>query len=140
MEPASEIRRAWLETEYRVRLRRGGYAVIRISAPLPAPLHEFLRDERAPWGFITAWNPHAKKTSRERNRTAQRELLTALRGFGIEPRVGIGVGTGKYDWREPSLFVTGLNFETLDALAHRFGQAAIVRGIGFGIAQLHEPL
>ena len=129
------LRRAWLETGYRVRLPRGGSAVIRIGEPLPRALHDFLRDESEPWGFITAWNPRAQIAPRSFNRARQRELRNALRASNARCRAGIGVGR---EWREPSLFVAGLDFEMLDALARRFGQAAIVRGTGFGIAELRE--
>src|SRR5690242_11950497 len=134
--PISEsLQRAWLETEYRVRLRQGGYAVIHIGAPLPPALRGFLRDEKEPWGFITAWNPNARRASREINRARQRELLDALSASSARCRAGTGVGE---KWREPSLFVTGLGFDALDALARRFGQAALVRGVGLGIAELRE--
>jgi hypothetical protein len=133
-----DTEREFRATEYRVRLPQGGWAVIRIGEPLPRGLHACVKDERTPWGFITAWNPFTQKTSRERNRAAQRELLGALRELGATPRAGVGVGTGEKPWREPSLFVTGLDFATLDALARRFGQAAIVRGVGCGIAGLRE--
>ena len=129
------LRRAWRETGYRVRLPRGGFAVIRIGAPLPDALHDFLRSESESWGFITAWNPRARFEPRASNRPRQRELRDALRASNARCHAGIGVGT---EWREPSLFVAGLDFDTLDALARRFGQAAIVRGTGFGIAELHE--
>ena len=135
-----ETQRAFLDTGYRVRLPQGGCAVIRIGAPLPRGLQALLHDEREPWGFITAWNPLAQQASRARNRERQRELLAALRGLGTAPRAGVGVGTVEPAWREPSLFVTGLDFDTLDALAHRFEQAAIVRGIGFGMAELRVLL
>jgi hypothetical protein len=135
MSAPDSLRQVWLDTEYRVRLRRGGYAVIRVDARLPEPLREFLHDECAPWGFVTAWNPHAQPAPRAFNREHQRELRDALLALNARCRAGIGVGK---DWREPSLFVTGLDFEALDTLARRFGQAAIVRGSGFGIAELHE--
>jgi hypothetical protein len=139
-----ETQRAFLDTEYRVRLPQGGFAAIRIGEPLPCELNACMKDQRTPWGFITAWNPFAQQIPRERNRRAQRELLTALRGLGATPRPGIGVGkevgAGQKRWREPSLFVTGLNFVALDALGRRFDQAALVRGIGFGIAELRELL
>lgn len=128
---------AFRETGYRVRLPQGGWAVIRIGEPLPRALRACVKDERTPWGFITAWNPLARQAARALNRAYQRELLAALRELGAAPRVGIGIGTGKQKWREPSLFVTGLDFAALDALARRFRQAAIVRGTGYGAAELH---
>ncbi len=135
MSAPDSLRRAWLETEYRVRLPRGGCALIRIGAPLPESLRDFLDDGNEPWGFITAWNPHARIAPRSFNRARQRELRDALRELNAQYHAGIGAGK---DWREPSLFVTGVDFEMLDALARRFQQAAIVRGVGRGMAELRE--
>lgn len=133
--PASEaLRHAWLTTQYRVRLSRGGFAAIRIGAPLPTALHALLAADDEPWGFITAWNPHAQPRDRAANRAAQRALLQALREHGARLRAGAGVGSE--GWREPSLFALGLDFDALDALAARFAQAAIVRGRGIGRAEL----
>jgi hypothetical protein len=131
-----ELLRVFLAAEYRVRLPRGGYAVIRIGKPLPESLRGFLADEHEPWGFITAWNPCARRASRSSNRARQRELRDALRSLNARCCGGIGVGE---NWSEPSLFATDLDFGALDALARRFGQAAIVLGTGFGVAQLREP-
>ncbi|MGN6729204.1 MAG: DUF3293 domain-containing protein [Rhodanobacteraceae bacterium] len=136
-----ETRRAFLDTEYRVRLSRGGCAVIRIGEPLPPRLHGCVKDGRTPWGFITAWNPSAQQSFRARNRERQRELLAALRERGARLRPGLGVGANGDGnaWREPSLFVAGLDFDSMDELARRFEQAAIVRGLGRGTAELREP-
>ncbi|HET9836282.1 MAG TPA: DUF3293 domain-containing protein [Rhodanobacteraceae bacterium] len=135
-----DTEREFKATEYRVRLPQGGCAAIRIGEPLPRALHACVKNRRTPWGFITAWNPFARQASRALNRTRQRELLRTLRKRGAMMRAGVGVGTGKKKWREPSLFVTGLDFATLDALARRFEQAAIVRGVGHGEAELHALL
>ena len=135
-----DTQRAFLDTEYRVRLSRGGWAVIRIGEPLPRELHAGMKDEGMPWGFITAWNPLAKEVPRARNRERQRQLLAALRERGARVRAGVGIGhavdAGQQRWREPSLFVLGLDFDALDALGRRFEQFALVRGIGHGIAEL----
>lgn len=137
MPVSDDLRRAWRATQYRVRLPQGGHAAIRIGAPLPAALHPLLREDDEPWGYVTAWNPHAQPRDRATNRTAQRALLDAASVLGARVRAGAGVGAD--GWREPSLFVLGLDFATLDALAARFAQAAIVRGRGTGRAELHEP-
>ncbi len=136
-----ETRRVFLDTEYRVRLSQGGCVVIRIGEPLPPRLHGCVKDHRTPWGFITAWNPLAQHSSRARNRERQRELLAALRERGARlcPGMGVDANESKNAWREPSLFVVGLDFASMDELARRFEQAAIVRGIGCGIAELREP-
>lgn len=137
---SSQKQRAFRDTEYRVRLRHGGSAVIRIGEPLPVALHHLLRDARNPWGFITAWNPFAQQISLARNRVRQRELLAILREHRAQwrPALGKSVGDHQKRWREPSVFVTGLDFATLDTLGRRFEQAAIVRGIGREPAELRE--
>lgn len=139
--PADKLR-AFLDAEYRVRLPQGGCTVIRIGEPLPRALHPLLRDEHEPWGFITAWNPFARRVSRESNRATQRELLAALRErhAGVRPALGKSVSADQGRWREPSLFVIGLDFDALDELGRRFEQAAIVRGRGCGIAELRALL
>ena len=118
---------AYLATDYRVRLARGGWASIRIGAPLPAVLAALTGEQ--PWGFLTAWNPGSSPLPRQTNRLAQRALLAALRELSDTAwiRAGLGVGTG---WREASLFVTGPGTATLDALAQHFGQHAYVHGPG----------
>lgn len=127
------IWRAWRETDYRVRLARGGCAVIRVGQPLPAALRGFLHGPDEPWGFVTAWNPVSVAQPRFANRMRQRELRDVLRAQGFRFLAGAGVGPD--GWREPSLFVCGIDFDTLDALSRRFRQAAIVRG--GGEAELH---
>ena len=115
--------------------------MIRIGEPLPPGLHGCVKDNRTPWGFITAWNPSAQQSSRARNRERQCELLAALRERGARlcPGMGVGANDGGNAWREPSLFVAGLDFDSMDELARRFEQAAIVRGLGRGTAELREP-
>jgi hypothetical protein len=132
------ILRAWRDTDYRVRLPRGGYASIFCGRPLPAALAPWLAHPDAPWGYLTAWNPGGTRLPRARNRIRQQQLRIALardahRWFG-----GIGVGTG--GWREPSLFVPGIDFDALDALAREFGQLGVVRGVGTGLAELNVLL
>ncbi|TAM57903.1 MAG: DUF3293 domain-containing protein [Rhodanobacter sp.] len=120
-------------TDYRVRLPRGGWATIRIGEPLPAALRVLAGTQ--PWGFVTAWNPRAQACSRQRNRHAQRQLLAALRAspgcVAIRPALGVGDR-----WREPSLFLIGLDTAALDVLAARHGQLAYVHGEAGGPARL----
>ncbi|MGH8117025.1 MAG: DUF3293 domain-containing protein [Rhodanobacteraceae bacterium] len=130
------IRRAWSETEYRVRLPRGGYASIRCGCALPAALLALLERADDPWGYITAWNPAGVRHPLAGNRARQRQLRDALAAANYRFRPGIGVGPG--DWREASLFVPGIGHTDLDALARRFGQLGIVRGTGDGVAELHD--
>jgi Protein of unknown function (DUF3293) len=130
------IQREWMATDYRVRLPFGGYASIRCGRPLPEALRPLLTAGEEPWGFITAWNPASCAQPRAVNRRLQRQLRDALRASGHRFRAGAGVGTD--GWREPSLFVPGIDFPRLDALARQFHQLGIVRGVGAGIAELHE--
>lgn len=130
------IRRAWRATDYRVRLAHGGFASIHCGTPLPAPLLALLAAPDAPWGYITAWNPAGVRLPLATNRQRQRALRDELHAAGHHCFAGIGVGTD--DWREPSLFVPGIPYATLDALAHRHGQLGVVRGTGAGPAELRE--
>lgn len=131
------ILRAWRETDYRVRLARGGYASIFCGRPLPPALAALLARADDPWGYITAWNPAGVALPRARNRMRQRRLRVALAHAGHRCWAGIGVGqTG--GWREPSLFVPGLSYAQLDALAREFGQLGVVRGTGAGAAELYS--
>ncbi|MGH8110469.1 MAG: DUF3293 domain-containing protein [Rhodanobacteraceae bacterium] len=130
------IRRAWMETDYRVRLPRGGYASIRFGEPLPATLLPMLRHTDDTWGYITAWNPAGVRHPLAENRAQQRALRDALQRNGYAYHAGIGVGIT--DWREASLFVPGIGFAELDVLARRFGQLGVVRGTGTGPAELHD--
>ncbi len=129
------ILRAWLTTDYRVRLARGGYASIRCGEPLPAPLRALLDTADEPWGYITAWNPADVRLPHARNRIRQRGLNTALAAARYR-RFG-GIGVGQAGWREASLFVPGIAAEPLDAIARRFGQLSVVRGTGACLAELH---
>lgn len=125
----------FLQADYRVRLAQGGHATIRVGDPLPAVLAGLLPDTGAGWGFITAWNPRGETRDRMANRMAQRELRDALRNQ--HPRAGLHAGLGTMDdWREPSLFVTGIDAAALDALMLRFDQLAVVSGCGRQDAEL----
>jgi len=126
---------AYQATEYRVRLARGGYAVIRIDRPLPLELQPLA--QALSWGFITAWNPRSESTSRANNRLAQRVLLAHLRALQetVAVRPGVGVASDGR-WREPSLWVIGPTPTTFDALARRFDQFGYVHGDGTSQARL----
>lgn len=129
MPPAHPLEDIFRQADYRVRLSRGGYASIRIGQPLPAALHCLLPEPGAGWGFITAWNPRGKPRERADNRIAQRELRDTLRREHPASRLRAGIGT-LGPWREPSLFVAGIDAAALDALMLRHDQLAVVHGIG----------
>lgn len=130
------IRRAWTETDYRVRLSAGGYVSIWCGKALPASLLWLLSRPDAPWGYITAWNPAGVLLPPATNRVRQHRLRDELKADRYRMYCGIGVGTG--DWRERSLFVPDINHTKLDDMARQFGQLSVVRGIGDGPAELHE--
>jgi hypothetical protein len=130
------IRRAWEETDYRVRLPRGGHVSIRCGRLLPAPLLALLHRAEDPWGYITAWNPAGVRLPLATNKARQRRLRDELRAD--RHRYFGGIGVGPSNWREPSLFVPGMSHAQLDAMARRFGQLGVVRGVGAGPAELHE--
>jgi Protein of unknown function (DUF3293) len=130
------IRRVWLETEYRIRLKQGGYACIRFGEPLPAQLLALLQHADEPWGYITAWNPAGVRLPLAANKIRQRRLRDELKAD--RHRFYCGIGVGPLDWREPSLFVPGMTYAKLDAMARRFGQLGAIRGTGTGRAELYE--
>jgi hypothetical protein len=125
---------AYRATAYRVRLARGGWATIRLEAPLPDALRPLAGPH--PWGFITAWNPRSRPTPRPVNRRAQQSLLADLRALPATVALRPGCGAGNDGWREPSLFVVGPDTAALDTLAHRYEQNAYVHGRGAARAQL----
>lgn len=132
-------------TQYRVRLARGGHAVIRIHQPLPAALRILLPNPDAIWVFITAWNPHSQHQPADLNRLRQRQLLVRLRQLKPVPRITAGVGIGTMDikakrWREASLFVAGIAMTSIDDLMREFQQQAVVCGHGHECAELRFNL
>lgn len=138
--PASrdELIALYERTQYRVRLGRGGCAVIRIHQPLPASLQVLLPNPQATWVFITAWNPLSQRRPAGINRLHQRRLLARLRQLEPVPCIAAGVGVGPADahgqrWREASLFAAGIAMASVDDLMREFQQHAVVCGHG------HEP-
>lgn len=132
------IRRSWLETEYRVRLSRGGYAIIRCGEMLPPQVMALLQSPDEPWGFLTAWNPAGVSLPRSTNHIRQRRLRDELKAD--RHRFYPGIGIGVVIWREPSLFIPGISYAHLDAMARRFGQLGALRGTGAGPAELREMM
>jgi hypothetical protein len=124
---------AYRNTEYRVRLTQGGWASIRVDAPLPTLLRTLVGP--CAWAFITAWNPFSRPQPRRQNHAAQQRLLDALRRLHgtrlIRPAIGVGA-----QWREPSLFVVGPALADMDALAQQYRQNAYVHGLADGHARL----
>lgn len=135
--PSSTLRASYQHTRYRVRLACGGYATIGIDRALPAPLQALLPRADAPWAFVTAWNPLSKTCPRRLNHARQRQLLAVLRRAPAPVVIHAGIGVGEdARWREPSLFVTGIDTARLQALMRPFRQHAIVYGHGASLAKL----
>ncbi len=132
--PASLLA-AYRDTEYRVRLGTGGYATIRVGEPLPAALRPLVPSDM-PWAFLTACNPLSTATDRQTNREKQRQLLHALQNLPCVRAIHAACGVGRSGWREPSLFVMGLDTVPLDGLIERFQQHAAVVGCGASRARL----
>lgn len=124
---------AYRRTDYRVRLLQGGWASIRIDAPLPALLRGWVGSNC--WAFLTAWNPFSQPCPRKQNHAAQHALLAALRRLPATRTIRPAIGVGD-DWREPSLFVVGPALADTDALAQQFRQNAYVHGLADGYARL----
>jgi len=124
---------AYRNTDYRVRLAQGGWATVRVDAPLPTALLTLIGGHS--WAFITAWNPLSQPQSRRQNHAAQHALLTALRRLpatvALRPAIGVGP-----DWREPSVLAIGPALAQTDALARQFRQNAYVHGLADGYARL----
>jgi hypothetical protein len=124
---------AYCRSDYRVRLARGGAALIRIGEPLPPALYALTGGRE--WGFLTAWNPGSQPQSAIDNRAAERRLLAdvrALPGVAIHPAYGVGTD----GWREPSFWLPGIQRAQLDELGQRYRQRAWLYGMGAGSAQL----
>ena len=128
-----ELLKAYRRSAYRVRLRSGGAAVIRIGEPLPVALRPLV--DNRDWGFLTAWNPRSRPQPPTTNRQAQRRLLADLRAdAALEIHPALGIGTE--GWREPSFWVVGITSEALERLGERYGQNAWLFGHGAGAAEL----
>jgi hypothetical protein len=124
---------AYRRSDYRVRLARGGAAVIRIGQPLPPALYALTGGRE--WGFLTAWNPGSQPLPATDNRAAERRLLAdaqALSGVAIHPAYGVGTE----GWREPSFWLVGIQRAQLDELGKRYRQRAWLYGVGADPAQL----
>ncbi|KRE92444.1 hypothetical protein ASG87_00560 [Frateuria sp. Soil773] len=125
---------AFEATDYLVCLDPAAWATIRVRQPLPESLQALVGNR--PWGFVTAWNPHAQTRPWRANLAAQAGLLAALRALPETASVHPGIGIGAGGWHEPSLFAVGPDTPQLDSLANRYEQSAYVHGRGGEIARL----
>jgi hypothetical protein len=88
------------------------------------------------WAYLTAWNPASVPQMEFVNRGRQEELELSLRGsgFGVLPGVSRDP-TGQWP-DEEGLLAIGLGWEQALTLGRRFGQNAILAGLGEGRVQL----
>lgn len=123
--PGAELVALYRGTRYDVRLPGGARVTLRVDAAPPDAFVQWLAG--AAYTFITAYNPRSTAQAAIVNRAAQRCLLADLVGAGARVLPGAGCGDG---WREASLVAAGIELATVDALAARYAQHAVLVGRG----------
>lgn len=81
----------------------------------------------ARWALITAHNPGGARATEADNRRADRALHLVLLQTGLPLQRAVN---GEDDWREPAWLVRGLGLRAACRLGARFGQLAIIAGVG----------
>ncbi len=82
------------------------------------------------WTFITAWNPSAQKSDKNRNLAANREMESELKGRGYRYFRGLGIPEEGEDWEaEESFFVANMDLKNSLTMAKKFGQKAFLYGM-----------
>ena len=76
------------------------------------------------WAIVTAWNPHGLRHPDSHNAEAARRLLLAWTSPSFP------VVNGEEPWAEEALLLPGARLRDAVTLGRRFGQAAIVFGVG----------
>ena len=111
-------------SRYDARLPDGRHAVLEVGrAPDPA-LRPWLGD--APLAaYLTACNPRSSALPAAQNERLLAQLRRELDAAGLRYLDGDGYLPGE-QWREPSVLVTGLAPDALDALVRRYAQNAIL--------------
>ncbi len=131
------LARIFSGARYRVRVPGRGSVPLRVQARLPQSLAAWLGAAAQPWSLVTAWNPGAARRPAADNRAAMRALRAALAQEGIALRLlPAQSGDGSGGWREAHLFVAGIARSRAVGLARRFGQRAVLYGIGGGRVRL----
>jgi hypothetical protein len=88
------------------------------------------------WAYLTAWNPGSIPQMEFVNRGRQEELELSLRGSGYGVLPGFSRDpTGQWP-DEEGLLAFGLGWEHALTLGRKFGQNAILAGLGEGRVQL----
>jgi len=129
----AELHRAFVATRFTVELA-GAVHDIRVGAPLPAPLEEYLaRAGETDWVYVTAWNPNSVPLPLDENRARQNALRQELES---DHAILSGVGIGRDGWSEESLFVAGVDIEQAARIGQAHGQLCVVAGTAGGVARL----
>lgn len=128
---------AFMATTYRVRLAGGAEVDVRIGERIEWPETGSARGPGGQWMIVTPDNPGARSRDEDANRRKRAELDAAL----AEARIPVRGTTRHIDPRgrwpdEQGRLVEVRRLEEGLALARRFGQAAVVCGIGGGPAEL----
>lgn len=126
-----DLLKAYLETDY----------IVSDDPPLMMKIGEQNDDVRillASFGtdrgaFITAWNPRSTPLKEEDNDDRQATFLGEIELRRLNYLVGYGE---RYDWREYSYFILGIDREDASALAMQFEQNAYVWVGADGIPEL----
>jgi hypothetical protein len=88
------------------------------------------------WAYLTAWNPGSIPQMEFVNRGKQEELELSLRGSGFSVLPGVSKDPAGEWPDEEGIFAFGLGWEHALTLGRRFGQNAILAGLGEGRVQL----
>ncbi|MDC8011713.1 DUF3293 domain-containing protein [Tahibacter soli] len=123
--PGADLVALYRATRYDARLPGGRRATLRVDAPPPFEFRQWLAG--AAFALITAYNPRSTAQPAHANRAAQHRLLADLAALGARVLPAVGRGHG---WREASLVAAGLDLTSIDALAARYAQHAVLAGRG----------
>jgi hypothetical protein len=127
VEPIERIRALlalYRESQYDVELPTGGVATIRVGAPAPTDIVQWIGEHQSA-AFMTACNPHSRSLTHEENEQRLGDLRRAVRGRGGDFLAGFGHVPGE-SWREPSLLVRGLDSAQVDDFARAYEQNGIL--------------
>jgi hypothetical protein len=138
--PELGVWRAYIRAEYWVG-HPGNRLLLQVGKPaegltrlVPEGLATF--GPETPWAYLTAWNPVSEIQMEFANRHKQEELEMFLRGAGHTVLPGVARDPDGVWPDEESILAFGLGWENALLLGRRFGQAAILAGIGEETVQL----
>jgi hypothetical protein len=116
--------RAFTNAEYRVVL---GGETMSLRPGRAQPDLDAALGERT-WAILTACNPGGERDSGEANHERQRRLHDIVAESGWPAHAGVNRDPDGEWPDEPSMLIVDAPMRELDALAGRFGQAAILAG------------